>query len=488
VRMYRHPTNAPSRAFMLEATDQPKPPAGTTQGQLPQTLGSMKRILIVNGILAVAIGYCVGLMAYAAWNHGRLVTGRVAVVVYFLLPASLALFFLRALWGRSALKNQLALALVSLGVALFLAELFVALYRHMSDPDVVRDRLCQQMDKEYDTRSRREVVLSFRAQGMDAVPVITAHHFYTGKKTLEIGGSPVIPLGGISNVRTVFCNECGTYLAYDSDEHGFHNPRGLYSVGAIEIAVLGDSFVQGACVPSNQNIAAYLRWQFPKTINLGGAGNGPLCMLGTLAEFAQPLRAKNVFWFYYEENDLADLEGEKASLLSRYLESSYSNGLLNLQAEIDAGLRSIIAEEIENAPPFQAPRLFKDALLLRGSRGLVNDSLGLENSPDYDLVLFEEVLRVARERAQAYGGRLFFVYLPTYARFLKPTSSILEKHRWLVRGAVENLGIPCIDICDVFSQHYDPLSLFPFRTPGHYTPEAYRMVAEAVLKCLENTK
>jgi hypothetical protein len=30
---------------------------------------------------------------------------------------------------------------------------------------------------------------------------------------------------------------------------------------------------------------------------------------------------------------------------------------------------------------------------------------------------------------------------------------------------------------EAFAAQRDPLSLFPFRMPGHYTPEGYRLVA-----------
>ena len=48
------------------------------------------------------------------------------------------------------------------------------------------------------------------------------------------------------------------------------------------------------------------------------------------------------------------------------------------------------------------------------------------------------------------------------------------------------LDIPIIDIHnEVFKTHPDPLSLFPFRIPGHYNAEGYRLVAEAIGKQLD---
>ena len=51
--------------------------------------------------------------------------------------------------------------------------------------------------------------------------------------------------------------------------------------------------------------------------------------------------------------------------------------------------------------------------------------------------------------------------------------------------AATELDIPIIDIHnEVFKIHPDPLSLFPFRIPGHYNAEGYRLIAEAIEKQL----
>jgi len=41
-------------------------------------------------------------------------------------------------------------------------------------------------------------------------------------------------------------------VIYEGDEHGFHNPMGLYYPGQVDVVALGDSYVHGACVKSDQ--------------------------------------------------------------------------------------------------------------------------------------------------------------------------------------------------------------------------------------------
>ena len=64
------------------------------------------------------------------------------------------------------------------------------------------------------------------------------------KSTLSVGGVELQPLGGIARVLTVHCNESGSWVTFQSDEHGFRNPLGLWQSGTLDIAAVGDSFTE----------------------------------------------------------------------------------------------------------------------------------------------------------------------------------------------------------------------------------------------------
>ena len=84
--------------------------------------------------------------------------------------------------------------------------------------------------------------------------------------------------------------------------------------------LLGDSFVEGACVSPSDNLASQLnKITNEAVLNLGQAGFGPLSQLGTYLEYVSTKKIKNIFWFYYEENDTIDLIHEKNNTLSNYL-------------------------------------------------------------------------------------------------------------------------------------------------------------------------
>jgi hypothetical protein len=109
-----------------------------------------------------------------------------------------------------------------------------------------------------DTRTRYEVIRDLRREGMDAYPVITAPVLLEGLESLwpiQIGGRPVLPLGGISSKTRVFDNESGQWAVYNSDEHGFRKPREIWTLPKLDVAVIGDSFIHGCCVPSGKDFA-----------------------------------------------------------------------------------------------------------------------------------------------------------------------------------------------------------------------------------------
>jgi len=84
---------------------------------------------------------------------------------------------------------------------------------------------------------------------------------------------------------------------------------------------------------------------------------------------------------------------------------------------------------------------------------------------------------------QGWGGKMYFVYLPSFTRYSKGIEHI---NRELVLDTARELDIPIIDIHrEVFVPHPDPLSLFPIRIDGHYTAEGYRLVAETISKRLK---
>jgi hypothetical protein len=457
-----------------------------------------------NALLVVPALYGAGLAALGVWKYctgtansaasaGAQVAGGLVVAAAFLAARRL---------GTSA-KARLMAVTLSTGLSLLLAECSLAylqrpaVYATQEGAATYRAAAARQLGQEFDQRTKREVVEALRSEGVAAVPAFHPEYFYLKGSSLRIGNEDVIPLGGVADARTVFCNESGQYLVYDSDEHGFNNPKGLYAPGKIDIVAVGDSFAQGACVCSNTNLVSCLREKYPGAVNLGNAGDGPLCELATLAEYGQPLRPHRVVWCYYEGNDLLDLSREKKSVLLRYLkEPGYSAGLMSLQADVDRELRRIVEGELakpptsadSEAPP--APDFafaLSNVLTLGHVRGGIAAMLRSANPMAFpqseEIPLLKQVLQAARERTEAGGGRLYFVYLPAYERY--GTRGYSDKPYMRVKEVVAELGLPFVDVRQVFDCHDDVRGLFPLRVWGHYNEAGYRLAAETILQAID---
>ena len=153
------------------------------------------------------------------------------------------------------------------------------------------------MDALNDTRTKKKVIDDFRSIGIDAYPNVSGSQFIsTNGLTNPLPGDNVYPLGAIANKTTVYCNESGEWTIFESDEHRFNNPKGLYVKNNVDIMLTGDSFAEGTCVNPNKSIAAVLRESGLKVISLGKGDNGSLLEFASLREYAEPLRPKVVLW------------------------------------------------------------------------------------------------------------------------------------------------------------------------------------------------
>ena len=105
------------------------------------------------------------------------------------------------------------------------------------------------------------------------------------------------------------------------DQNGFRNDQDL---ARAEIAVIGDSYVESQVTPGPVLATTRLAATTQKTVaNLGQAGHGPQQELAVLKRYAVPLHPEVVVWVFYEGNDLLNAQqyAERVSLLRNKLNS-----------------------------------------------------------------------------------------------------------------------------------------------------------------------
>jgi hypothetical protein len=446
---------------------------------------------LANIILAGSALVCLVALSYFVYQYGwtgqRQFMSVGDVVVYYLVPAGLAILLLASLRLAPARKVIAASGCLLVAISAYGTEIYLAV-----------DRL------NLDTRHRTEVVADFRRQGVEAViqvslPLFERQDGRRVRSLIAIRGVETMPLGGIADKVTVSCNQNGEPLAYRTDEHGFNNPKGTWRSPTIEIAAVGNSFTLGYCVSPDENFVAHIRRRYPATLNLGMPGAGPLQVLAILQEYALPFKPKLVLWFYSEANSLLELQKEKQSpILMRYLRHGFSQNLLALQSELDEALMDRSAGQ--SPGPSGSRREQNSSIVehlvevgklghLRRELGMIYGELPAEpeslskselSQLEADFDLLREILSEAKARVDAWGGKLHLVYLPCWERFAQH-AVIGVKARDRTLSLVNELGVPVIDAYPAFQGHSDPLSLFPFRGPGHYNQEGHRLLADTVL-------
>jgi hypothetical protein len=399
------------------------------------------------------------------------------------------------------LKVKMALLMLSTILSIYAIELILS---HNKRNNAVHNRakLAEDLGIPYDSRYRVEVVMDYQNKGLEAYPL------YNPISNINLKGSEISPLAFISGKTIIDCNESGEYIVYKSDEHGFNNPEGLYDDNNnTGIVLLGDSFTHGICVKREDNIAGNLSKTGQKVLNLGMQNSGPLNQLAILKEYGKPLRPRVVLWFFYEGNDHEGVTYEKESpVLLKYLDSKYSQDLINKQKMVDQLLVEYmdkefdslrekeegIAEKIEEIngakekAAFNISRSTIRLIQLRKRLGLLG-KCECKSDP-----LFKDIFSEAKNIINGWGGQLFFVYLPEWSRYSEKIDRC--RIRYLNTGKdkvlliINDLQIPIIDIQSIFDSHPDPLSLFPFRIYGHYNADGYALIAKHIEKYLSNNR
>jgi hypothetical protein len=276
--------------------------------------GEQKKVVVFANVMLGGSGaICFAWAAYLIYRHGW--SGHYLWLM--LLGGAFCASFRLSFPQRMSLVLVLASGVISFSVAdITLAILAVPPGRDQSTQYTVDHLIgsgpayastfqarARQNHIAYDTRSKYQVVSDLREHGIEAVPAIPPAIFVRPDSSsvtpvLMVDGQPLLPLAGISNKVTVLCNELGMWSIYQSDEHGFHNPQGIWNREDLDIAVLGDSFAQGVCVPSDRNFVALIRGRYPGTLTLGMGANGPLMELAGLKEYLSARKPKVVLWCY----------------------------------------------------------------------------------------------------------------------------------------------------------------------------------------------
>jgi len=309
------------------------------------------------------------------------------------------------------------------------------------------------------------------------------------------------PVSGISNKKTILCTENFIRPVFKSDKYGFNNPNYIYDniENKNNILFLGDSFVFGECVKSENTFVNLIRKKINKNIfNFSYGGNGPLEKLSTLIEYGEIVNPKHIFWFYYEGNDLWDLHDSLDKKIMNVLNDDYIS--LKLKENdikkneiLNKFLINSVEKELTNNKQSKLTK-FKNFLKLQKVRNLliqgyfdlyvsidknkiINDSLKYEN----ELKIFKEILLKTQKIASSYNSKLTIVYLPSHKRYLVNNEKLYFKEDLIDFFKKNNL--------DYFDADSEIFSQFNFKKwkssqSGHYNKFGQNLLHIKILEKL----
>jgi len=381
-----------------------------------------------------------------------------------LIISSVALFYL-----NKKINIYFIIIITSFIVSLYLIEIYLHFF---NSKEIIKD---------FDKRSQFQFYIDKKKTNQNIVLPLGSSYYFSKSLNKE----DLLPFSGASNSETIFCNESGDYSFYESDRFGFNNPDEEWNKEFIDYLIVGDSFAHGACVDRPFDLASVLRAHNRNVINLGFSGNGPLTEYATIREYLKP-NVKNILWFYYE-NDLDDLKKEmKNKILMNYLIDLDFSQNLSLKHDIvnEMVIKSLIDIEKMNIMRISDRKNkiiienFINFIKVYETRKLIFliiTNLKTNTKPTED---FEKILLLANRLAIQNNSKLYFVYLPSYSRYVKNfKKSNIDEFRIMI----EKNGIVFIDMDkEIFKNEIDPLSLFPFRRHNHYNSLGYSKIADKI--------
>ena len=346
---------------------------------------------------------------------------------------------------------------------------------------------------------------------------------YFPKVTPSIKFDNILTFANISNSQIIACNEIGKYTIWKSDRYGFRNRDELWEKEKLDIILLGDSFTNGSCVESNQNISGNLiKNHSKKIINLGISGTGPLDQYAILKEYTKNLNAKYLILIFYEGNDYRSLNLTKKMqpILYKYLENDgFSQNLISKQKIIDENLKNLINQkEIEAAKNnyknydlkvnifdyFNFSNFYKFTNIRNLASGIIVNKfetvaeLRIFSNNHIKNKTFSIIIDKLKEYGRSKNSELILVYMPSVERYGKEYNKIsrirLNKLDYIYKSITEifkDKNVRYIDLKkDLFDKNVDQRYLFPLELSGygHLSKRGYFEVSKVIYNFLYEKK
>lgn len=423
-----------------------------------------------SALCLVPAGYLGGVVMFAVRNADSYATALPQALRYIVVPGLLsALLAAIALRGSRVLRVNVGGAACALLVLLFACEAVLERRYVHAIADLTR------------------VPPDMAARWPDASPGLPAGRTVRALNT-ALGTTHLrdAVLGGVAGSRVALCSDAGRTVAYRADRFGFRNPAAALARPP-RLMVIGDSFVEGICLPDGQDLVDQVRRRSAATLGFGMRGAGPLLELAMLGRYGPLLKPRWVVFGFYEGNDWGDLAGE---LQTPWANEALADGA-SFGQPIDSARNARAMAQVQrwgNARPPDYLSMLHKAHVGRNVLALHQTwtqlGLGYPKAagpiPDYDRVLAR-----ARAIASRWGARLAILYVPATSRFfgLLPHQFVHDQVLRRVTTAAAAHDIPVIDTTPRLAEQTDPMGLY---AQGHLSARGADLVAAMLTRSLDD--
>lgn len=418
-------------------------------------------------LCAIPLAYLLGVAGFALFNFDDFASASPQFLRYVAAPLALASIFIFAL---AADGGRRAASFGAYGCAVL-----AALFLHEG---VATSRLTRSVDAGAEKLyAQREETAAFRSTLPPGATARTLAHRIADPSLASV------LLGGVPERATLLCTgDSDNFIAYRADRFGFNNPDGVYESGMLDIAIFGDSFIEGMCLASGDDVASKVRATFPRTASFGFRGAGPLMELAALGRFGPALRPKLSVVVYYAGNDWENLEmelqqpwlREALGEAARFGDPAVSPAQID---RFDGVIDSLWSDDAEGLARYRA-RVWRNFLALSQTWA----ALGLhypaapKAQPE-----FRTIVARMRDIAAGWGGDVLFIYLPRVERFRGGIDNdfAFGQARPYFFDAVAAENVPAIDLVAEFETDPDPLSFYA--EDGHFSPKGAAYLANLIV-------
>lgn len=295
--------------------------------------------------------------------------------------------------------------------------------------------------------------------------------------------------------------EFGYYSEYITDKYGFRNLDEEWDNNAVETIIIGDSYLMAGNIDTTIPILLKKLTKGNKSvISLSNTSVGPMFHYAVAKEYAFINKVKNLILFYYEPNDLTNLEVElKIPVLKKYLEKEkFTQNLKNKQDIInnifdDSNI--IKSKQKLNVNNFSSKNYIFDRKQFNYKFNLNSfvklgklRNLTLEYKKKKPTEEFKIIIKKFKELSKKNNTNFYFVYVPGINRYLKGFQlSDDARYYGNVIKILEDLEINVIDLHkEFYLKASNPLEYFPLKSYGHTTLNANKLISKIIFEKIDN--